>query len=62
MRSWFIKRRLEQALKLSGSTDFASITDRLNKRRKTRFKEEQSALQALSAELFVDYSERSSAL
>ena len=63
------KRRLAQALKLRGSTDFASIkdyqtflnkiTERLNKRCKTRFEEEKSALQALPAERFMDYSELS---
>jgi hypothetical protein len=63
------KRRLAQALKLRGSTDFSSIkdyqtflnkiTERLNKRCKTRFEEEQLALQALPAERFMDYSELS---
>lgn len=63
------KRRLAQALKLRGSTDFASIkdyqtflnkiTERLNKRCKTRFEEEQSVLQALPSERFMDYSELS---
>ncbi|MSP28413.1 MAG: IS21 family transposase [Methylococcales bacterium] len=63
------KRRLDQALKLRGSVDFASIqayqaflnkvTERLNKRCQTRFKDEQLALQALPNERFMDYSELS---
>lgn len=63
------KRRLEQALKLRGSTDFASvkeyqlflnkITAQLNKRCQTRFKEEQQVLQTLPIERFMDYSELS---
>ena len=63
------KRRLDQALKLRGSSDFAAIKDyqafldtvtgRLNKRCQSRFKDEQSALQALPGERFMDYSELS---
>jgi hypothetical protein len=63
------KRRLDQALKLRGSADFAAIkdyqtfldkvTDRLNKRCQSRFKDEQLALQALPGERFMDYSELS---
>jgi hypothetical protein len=63
------KRRLDQALKLRGSVDFASIkdyqsfldtvTERLNKRSQSRFIDEQLALQALPCERFMDYSELS---
>ena len=63
------KRRLDQALKLRGSCDFATIkdyqaflnkvTDRLNKRCQSRFKDEQLALQALPGDRFMDYSELS---
>ena len=63
------KRRLDQALKLRGSADFAAIkdyqtfldkvTERLNKRCQSRFKDEQLALQALPGERFMDYSELS---
>ena len=63
------KRRLDQALKLRGSCDFAAIkdyqaflnkvTERLNKRCQSRFKEEQLALQALPGERFMDYTELS---
>ncbi len=63
------KRRLDQALKRRGSSDFAAIkdyqafldtvTDRLNKRCQSRFKDEQLALQALPDERFMDYSELS---
>jgi hypothetical protein len=63
------KRRLDQALKLRGSVDFATIqayqaflnkvTERLNKRCQTRFKDEQLALRALPNERFMDYSELS---
>ena len=63
------KRRLDQALKLRGSGDFAAIkdyqvflnkvTERLNKRCQSRFKDEQLALQALPGERFMDYSELS---
>lgn len=63
------KRRLDQALKLRGSADFVAIndyqtfldkvTERLNKRCQSRFKDEQAALQALPGERFMDYSELS---
>lgn len=63
------KRRLDQALKLRGSCDFAAIkdyqafldkvTERLNKRCQSRFNDEQCALQALPGERFIDYSELS---
>jgi transposase InsO family protein len=63
------KHRLDQALKLRGSADFAAIkdyqaflnnvTERLNKRCQSRFKDEQAALQALPGERFMDYSELS---
>lgn len=63
------KRRLDQALKLRGSCNFAAIKDyqafldtvtgRLNKRCQSRFKDEQLALQALPDERFMDYSELS---
>lgn len=63
------KRRLDQALKLRGNSDFATIqayqaflnkvTERLNKRCQSRFKDEQLALQALPNERFMDYSELS---
>jgi hypothetical protein len=63
------KHRLDQALKLRGSCDFATIKDyqaflntvieRLNKRCQSRFKDEQAALQALPGERFMDYSELS---
>ena len=62
-----LKRRLDQALKLRGSLDFASVkayqaflnkvTDRLNQRCQTRFKEEQAVLQPLPEKRFMDYSE-----
>jgi transposase InsO family protein len=61
------KHRLDQALKLRGSSDFATlkdyqafldkVTQRLNKRCQSRFKDEQLALQALPYERFMDYSE-----
>ena len=61
------KRRLDQALKLRGSYDFETIneyqcflnniTERLNKRCLSRFKEEQRQLQPLPKERFMDYSE-----
>ena len=48
------KRRLDQALKLRGSSDFAAIkdyqafldtvTDRMNKRGRSRFKDEQAGI------------------
>jgi transposase InsO family protein len=63
------KHRLDQALKLRGSADFTTIkdyqaflnkvTERLNKRCHSRFKDEQAALQALPDERFMDYSELS---
>ena len=63
------KRSLDQALKLRGHADFATIKDyqkvldkvaeRLNKRCQSRFNEEQLALQALPCERFMDYSELS---
>lgn len=63
------KHRLEQALKLRGSGDFAAIKDyqafldqvseRLNKRCQARFREEQLALRPLPGERFMDYSELS---
>lgn len=63
------KRRLDQALKLRGNSDFATIKDyqafldkvtaRLNQRCQSRFKDEQAALQALPGERFRDYSELS---
>jgi hypothetical protein len=63
------KRRLDQALKLRGNGNFATIkdyqafldkvTERLNKRCQSRFKDEQMALQALPGERFMDYSELS---
>jgi hypothetical protein len=63
------KRRLDQSLKLRGSGDFATlkdyqaflnkVTERLNKRCQSRFKDEQAALQALPGERFMDYSELS---
>jgi len=63
------KHRLDQALKLRGSGDFATIkdyqaflntvTERLNKRCQSRFIDEQAALQALPGERFMDYSELS---
>jgi len=61
------KRRLDQALKLRGSYDFETvqayqcflntITERLNKRCLSRFKEEQRQLQPLPKERFMDYIE-----
>ena len=63
------KRRLDQSLKLRGSCVFVTIkayqvflntiTERLNKRCQSRFKEEQLALQALPDQRFMDYSELS---
>ena len=60
---------MDQALKLRGSCDFVTIkayqvflntiTERLNKRCQSRFKEEQLALQALPDQRFMDYSELS---
>ncbi|MEO7320592.1 MAG: IS21 family transposase [Nitrosospira sp.] len=61
------KHRLDQALKLRGSCDFAAIKDyqaflakvaeRLNKRCQSRFNDERLVLQALPGERFMDYSE-----
>ena len=63
------KHRLDQALKLRGRGDFATIkdyqlflnkvTERLNKRCQIRFREEQQVLQPLPGERFMDYSELS---
>jgi hypothetical protein len=63
------KRRLDQALKLRGSCDFAAIKDyqafldtvtgRLNKRCQSRFNDEQCALQVLPGERFIDTSKPS---
>jgi transposase InsO family protein len=63
------KRRLDQALKLRGSGDFATlkayqafldqVTERLNKRCQSRFKDEQAALQTLPGDRFMDYGELS---
>lgn len=62
-----LKRRIEQAIKLRGSTDFSSlrayrifvdhIVDKLNKRCKGRLAEEQAVLMRLPRHRFVDYSE-----
>lgn len=64
-----LKHRLDQAIKLRGSADFASIadyqglinrcTDRLNRYTLTRFEEEQHHLQPLPKYRFMDYSELS---
>ncbi|MFQ5471218.1 MAG: IS21 family transposase [Gammaproteobacteria bacterium] len=64
-----IKHRIEQAIKLRGSADFASISDyqcfidqivsRLNRRCKSRFLEEQRALKPLPRYRFIDYTELS---
>ena len=61
------KRRLSQQLKLRQSTDFASVgayqdfidqvAGRLNRRCQKRFEEEQSGLQPLPQQHFVDYKE-----
>lgn len=61
--------RLDQAIKLRGSADFASIadyqglinrcTDRLNRYTLTRFEEERQYLQSLPKYRFMDYSELS---
>ncbi|MDT4289577.1 IS21 family transposase [Methylomonas sp. MO1] len=63
------KHRLDQALKLRGSSDFADIkayqafldhvSERLNRRCQARFREEQLALQPLPGGRFMDYSELS---
>ncbi|XP_014680240.1 PREDICTED: uncharacterized protein y4jA/y4nE/y4sE-like, partial [Priapulus caudatus] len=62
-----LKHRLDQAIKLRGSADFASITEyqalidrcieRLNRYSVTRFKDEQKHLQPLPKYRFMDYSE-----
>ena len=62
-----LKHRLDQALKLRGSTNFASIADyqsfidrsieRLNRITRTRFLVEQAQLQPLPTYRFMDYSE-----
>lgn len=64
-----LKHRLDQAIKLRGSADFASVadyqalinrcTDRLNRYTLTRFEEEQQHLQPLPKYRFMDYSELS---
>lgn len=61
------KRRLSQHLKLRQSTDFPSVAayqdfidqvaDRLNRRCRARFEEEQPRLQALPQQHFADYKE-----
>lgn len=61
------KHRLDQALKLRGSSDFAAIkdyqsflnkvTERFNKRCQERFREELLSLQPLPGKRFMDYSE-----
>ncbi len=63
------KRRLEQGIKLRDSADFETIqayqqfinqvADKLNRRCKSRFNEEQKVLSPLPAHRFVDYSELS---
>lgn len=62
-----LKHRIDQAIKLRGSNDFATIEDyqklidaqvkRLNKRSVSRFKEEQKALRPLPKYRFMDYQE-----
>ncbi len=62
-----LKHRIEQAIKLRGSNDFSSvgayrqfierIVDKLNRRCKARFAEEQPVLQPLPDRRFIDYSE-----
>lgn len=62
-----LKRRLSQHLKLRQSTDFSSVAayqdfidqvvERLNRRCRTRFEEEQPCLQSLPQQHFVDYKE-----
>ncbi len=64
-----LKHRLDQAIKLRGSADFASVadyqtlinrcTDRLNRYSLTRFEEEQQHLQSLPKYRFMDYAELS---
>lgn len=62
-----LKRRIDQAIKLRGSSDFSTlrayraflehIVDKLNRRCKGRLVEEQEALLALPKYRFIDYSE-----
>jgi transposase InsO family protein len=62
-----LKRRIEQAVKLRGSNDFATlrayrdfverIVNKLNKRCKGRLSDEQKTLQALPTHRFIDYNE-----
>jgi transposase InsO family protein len=62
-----LKRRIEQAIKLRGSRDFATlrayrelierIVHKLNKRCKGRLIDEQKSLTRLPAQRFIDYSE-----
>jgi hypothetical protein len=64
-----LKRRLRQALKLRGSSDFASLEDyqgfvdtvarRLNRRVKARFIEEQASLRSLPEDGVADFAELS---
>jgi len=64
-----LKHRLDQAIKLRGNADFASVadyqalidrcTDRLNRTTLTRFKQEQEHLRPLPKYRFMDYSELS---
>ena len=64
-----LKRRIEQAIKLRGSNDFATlrayrelierIVSKLNKRCKGRLVDEQKLLSALPAHRFIDYTELS---
>lgn len=64
-----LKHRIDQALKLRGSSDFKSvavyrvfvfrIVEKLNKRSRVRLGEEQALLQPLPAERFIDYRELS---
>jgi len=63
------KRRIEQAIKLRGSNDFATlrayrelierIVSKLNKRCKGRLADEQKSLAMLPAQRFIDYTELS---
>jgi transposase InsO family protein len=62
-----LKRRIEQAIKLRGSNDFANlrayrefierIVGKFNKRCKGRFADEQKSLLVLPAHRFIDYTE-----
>ena len=64
-----LKHRIDQALKLRGSSDFTSaaayrtfllrIVEKLNKRSRVRLTEEQSVLQPLPFDRFIDYRELS---